>query len=152
MSIFNKLWDFLRSLTSSPTVHMVLVTADSLTNELKDLEQSDIGQFLENTVKTIIPGSTGLIYAFDSWLAKTVTVLNWAVEEEGKTDKQKVADAVTYLKQLKIVDIDAYSAQLNSLNALIQKWMSDNQGAGLTMPQALVAAQVIHNPDLLHDV
>jgi len=144
-----KLWDKVKSLfhSASGAVHTIVTVADNIANEIKTLEASQIGQFLETTVETLIPASTGLVNAFRLWLPKIVTDLNWAVKEEGKTDAEKIADAVAYLESIK--GTDAYAAQLNTLNALIQKWLSDNQGAGMTIQQALTISQVNHNPDLV---
>lgn len=147
MSIFSRFWDWIKSL--SPAGQAIISTADKLVNELKVLEASDAGQFLEGTIEAVVPASTGLVNAFKLWLPVVVTDLNWVVVEEGKTDAQKIADAVAYLKQLKISNPDAYAGQLNTLNALIQKWMSDNQGEGITMPQALAISQINHSSDLL---
>lgn len=144
-----KLWDKVKSLFSSASseVHTIVSIADKIANEIKTLEASQVGQFLEVTLEALIPASTGLVNAFKLWLPVIVTDLNWAVAEEGKTNTQKISDALTYLASIKGTDV--YASQLNTLNALIQKWMSDNQGAGVTIQQALTMAQVVHNPDLV---
>jgi hypothetical protein len=143
------LWEKVKSLfhTATSEVHNIVTIADNIANQIKTLEASAVGQFLEATIETLIPASTGLVNAFRLWLPKIVTDLNWAVKEAGKTDAEKIADAVAYLESIK--GTDAYAAQLNTLNALIQKWLSDNQGAGLTIQQALTISQVNHNPDLV---
>ena len=145
------LWDKVKSFFSgaSGTVHEIVTIADKIANEIKVLDESQVGQFLTVTIETIIPSTTGLINAFQLWLPKIVTDLNWAVQEDGKTDAQKVTDAVNYLSKLKASNPDAYASQLNSINALIQKWLSDNQGAGLNIQQALTISQVNHNPNLI---
>ncbi|MGZ3750787.1 MAG: hypothetical protein ACXVB0_14690 [Mucilaginibacter sp.] len=145
------LWNKVKTFFSgaSSEVHTIITIADNVANEIKKLEATDVGQFLEVTIETIIPSSTGLVNAFKLWLPKIVTDLNWAVQEEGKTDAQKISDAVTYLTNLKASNPDAYASQLNSINALIQKWLSDNQGAGLNIQQALTISQVNHNPNLV---
>lgn len=151
MNFLENLWDKVKSLFSKADtlVHTIVTLADELVNKLKDLEESEAGQFLETAIETLIPASTGLINAFRLWLPIVVTDLNWAVQEEGKTSEEKIADAIAYLTKLKVINPDAYAAQLNTINALIQKWLSDNQGAGLNMPQALTITQVNHNPDLV---
>lgn len=147
----SKAWTTIKTFfdKASNQVHDLTVIADNLANALKNAEASNIGQFLETTVEMIIPSSTGLINAFKLWLPVVVAKLNWAVAEEGKAPQQVVADAVSYLQGLKTSDPDLYAAQLNTLNALIQKWFSDNQGAGLNIQQALATTQVVHNPDLI---
>ncbi len=143
--LWNKVKSFFHS--ASPIVHTIVTVADNAVNTIKVLEASNVGQFLESGVEAFIPASTGLINAFKLWLPVLVTDLNWAVKEEGKTDVQKVQDALAYLASIK--GTDTYASQLNSLNALIQKWLSDNQGAGMTIQQALTTSQVVHNPDLI---
>ena len=143
------LWDKVKSLfhSASPLVHTIVTIADNAVNAIKTAEASQAGQLLESGLEAIIPASTGLINAFKLWLPVIVTNLNWAVKEDGKTDAEKIADALAYLESIK--GTDAYAAQLNTLNALIQKWLSDNQQAGLTIQQALTVSQVNHNPDLV---
>lgn len=149
MTFLATLWDKVKTFfhSASDVVHDVVIMADEAVNKIKELEQSQVGQFLEMGIETIIPASTGLINAFKLWLPVVVTDLNWAVKEEGKTDAEKVQDALAYLASIKGTDI--YATQLNSLNALIQKFLSDNQGAGMTIQQALTASQVVHNPELI---
>jgi hypothetical protein len=148
MNFLETLWNKVKSLFSGADtlVHTIVTTADNLANAIKNLEASQVGQFLEVGLEALIPASTGLINAFKLWLPVVVIDLNWAVKEDGKTDAEKVADAVAYLESIK--GTDAYAAQLNTLNALIQKWLSDNQQGGLTIQQALTISQVNHNPDL----
>jgi hypothetical protein len=134
--------------SASGAVHDLTVLADNLANAIKNLEASTVGTFIETTVEMLIPASTGLINAFKLWLPVIVTDLNWAVAEEGKTPEQILADAIAYLNKIKVTNPNAYAGQLNTLNALIQKWFSDNQGLGLTIQAALTAAQVVHDPSL----
>ena len=149
--LLSNLWDKVKSFFSgaSNQVHDIVTIADKIANEIKTLDESTVGQFLTSTIVTIIPAASGLVNAFQLWLPKIVTDLNWAVKEEGKTDAEKVTDAVNYLTSLKASNPDAYASQLNSINALIQKWLSDNQGAGLNIQQALTISQVNHNPSLV---
>lgn len=151
MAFLSKLWDHVKSLfhNASDTIHDIVTVADKVANEIKNLEESQVGQFLEVTLQTILPVSAPIINGFKLWLPKVVTQLNWAVQEDGKTDEQKIADAVAYLAKLKGDNPDAYAGQLNTLNALIQKWISDEQNAGLNIQQALTISQVNHNPDLV---
>ena len=151
MAFLSKLWDHVKSLfhNASDTIHDIVTVADKVANEIKNLEESKVGQFLEVTLETVFPASAIVINGFKTWLPKIVTDLNWAVQEDGKTDEQKIADAVAYLAKLKGQNGDAYASQLNTLNALIQKWISDEQGAGLNIQQALTISQVNHNPDLV---
>lgn len=151
MSFLSNMWDHVKSLfhNASGAVHEIITVADKVANTLKNLEASQAGQFLETTLETLVPPSAVIINGIKLWLPKVVTDLNWAVQEDGKTDEQKIADAVAYLAKLKGVNPDAYASQLNTLNALIQKWMSDQQGAGLNIQQALTISQVNHNPDLV---
>lgn len=118
--------------------------ADKLVNEIKTLEASAAGQFVETTIETLIPASTGLINAFRLQLPVWVIDLNWAADEEGKTDDQKWQDAVTYLNG--IVDPDVRAAQLNTLKALFSKFFAGNSGHALTMPQSLTISQPSHDP------
>lgn len=148
-NFLEKIWDSVKSFFSgaSPVIHEIVTVADNIVNGLKALDSSTVGQFLESGVEALIPASTGLVSAFKLWLPVAVTDLNWAVKEDGKTDAQKVSDAVAYLATIK--GTDTYATQLNSLNALVQKFLSDNQGAGLTIQQALAVSQVNHSPDLI---
>lgn len=148
-SFLASLWEKVKTFFhgASIAVHSIVDIADKIANAIKTVEASQVGQLLETGLEAFIPASTGLINAFKLWLPKIVTDLNWAVAEEDKTDTQKVADAVAYLASIKGTDV--YAAQLNTLNALIQKWLSDNQGAGITIQQALTVSQIIHNPDLV---
>lgn len=148
-NFLGNLWDKVKSLfhTASSKVHDIVTIADNVANAVKTLEASTVGQFIESGIEALIPASTGLVNAFKLWLPVIVTDLNWAVKEEGKTDAEKVADAVAYLESIKGTDV--YASQLNTLNALIQKWLSDNHGAGLSIQQALTISQVNHNPDLV---
>lgn len=148
-SFLSGLWEKVKTFfhSASTEVHSIISIADNIVNAIKSVEQSQVGQLIETGLEAFIPASTGLINAFKLWLPKIVIDLNWAVAEEGKTDTQKVADAVAYLASIK--GTDAYAAQLNTINALIQKWLSDNQGVGMTIQQALTVSQVNHNPDLV---
>jgi hypothetical protein len=148
-NFLSSLWEKVKTFFhgASTEVHSIVDIADKIVNAIKSVEQSQVGQLIESGLEAFIPASTGLINGFKLWLPKIVTDLNWAVNEEGKTDTQKVADAVAYLASIK--GTDAYAAQLNTINALIQKWLSDNQGSGMTIQQALTVSQVNHNPDLV---
>jgi hypothetical protein len=148
-NFLSNLWEKVKTFFhgASTQVHSIVDIADKIANAIKLAEASQVGQLLETGLEAFIPASTGLVNAFKLWLPKIVTDLNWAVAENGKTDAQKVQDAVAYLASIK--GTDAYAAQLNTLNALIQKWLSDNQGAGMTIQQALTVSQVNHNPDLV---
>lgn len=136
--------------TASNDLHDFTVIADNLVNAIKKIEASTVGQFLETTVEILIPASTGLVNAFKLWLPVVVIDLNWALQEEGKTNEQKITDAAAYLIKLKVINPDAYATQANALNALIQKWLGDNSGIGTTIQQALVSAPIVHDPSLLN--
>ena len=88
-----------------------------------------------------------MVDGFKLALPKIVTDLNWAVAEESKTPDQLIQDGLDYLKTIK--GTDDYVIQLNSFAAKVQKWFSDNQGLGLTIQQALLSPQIVHNPTLL---
>lgn len=150
-SFLGKLWHSVKTFFTgaSSVVHTIITVADKIVNEFKTVEESTVGQFLETTLETLIPQTIPLVNALKLWLPKIVTDLNWAVAEDGKKGEEVLADALKYLNTLKGVNIDAYAAQLNTLNALIQKFMSDNQQGGLTIQQAITVGQVIHNPDLI---
>lgn len=129
---------------ASAAIHDVTVLADNVTNAIKN---SPITGGIETALEMSIPASTGLVEAFKLELPNIVTKLNWAVAEESKTPDQLVSDGLAYLESIK--GTDDYVIQLNSLAAKIQKWFSDNQGLGLTIQQALLTPQIVHNPTLL---
>jgi len=129
---------------AAPAIHDITVIADNVANVMKS---SPITSIVETGLEMAIPASTGLVEAFKLQLPNIVTKLNWAVAEESKTPDQLVLDGIRYLQSVKGTDI--YVVQLNSFAALVQKWLSDNQGLGLTIQQALLTPQIVHSPQLL---
>lgn len=129
---------------ASAQVHDVTIIADRVANVIKS---SPITSALETGIEMAIPASTGLVEAFKLELPNIVQKLNWAVAEETKTPDQMVQDAFKYLQSIK--GTDDYVIQLNGFAAKVQKWLSDNQGLGLTIQQALLTPQIVHNPQLL---
>lgn len=123
--------------------------ANDVIDGVKSFEASAAGQFLETTLETLVPSSTGLINAVKLWLPKAFVVSGWVQNEVGKTDVQIMEDGTAYLLNLKTTDIDAYAKELHGMAAYLAKMISDNLGAGLTMPQALTLPQIVHNPELL---
>lgn len=132
---------------AGPVVHSITIIADNVANAVKNAEASQLGQLFEVGLEMAIPASTGLVNAFKLELNVIVTDLNWAVAEEGKTGNQIVQDGLTYLASIK--GTDNYAVQLHAFAAKVQKWFSDNLGAGLTIEQALLTPQIVHNPALL---
>lgn len=132
----------------APVVDQFVLIADSIVNELKVLEASNIGQFLETTLETLIPASTGLVSAFKLALPKVAGILTAGAIELGKTDQQKMTDLISYLSGLKTSDPVLYAGTLNTLNASIQQFLTTNSGVLLSVPQSLMIAQVAHNPTL----
>ena len=123
--------------------------ADNIINGVKSFEASAAGQFLEVTLETLVPASTGLINAIKLWLPKAFVISGWVKDEAGKNDVQILEDGAAWLLNLKETDIDAYAKELHGMAAYLTKMISDNVGAGLTMAQALTLPQIIHNPELL---
>ena len=150
-NLLSTLWEKVKSFfaNASTEVHVIVTVADNIVNVFKNLEASATGQFLETTLETLIPSTIPLVNAIKLWLPKVFTDLNWAVAEDGKKPEEVLQDALNYLQKVKSLNIDAYAASLNTLNALIQKFISDNQESGLTIQQALAVGQVVHNPDLI---
>ena len=128
----------------SGPIHDVTVLADNIANAIKN---SPLTSVAYTALEMAIPASTGLVDGFKLALPKIVTDLNWAVAEESKTPDQLIQDGLDYLKTIK--GTDDYVIQLNSFAAKVQKWFSDNQGLGLTIQQALLSPQIVHNPTLL---
>ena len=140
---------------ASNEIHDVAVISTNVVNAIKNAEQSNIGQLVETGLEMVIPASSGLINAFKLWLPVVLKDLNWVVGETNLNltlpDLQNyLSAAASYLSTIKGTDV--YAAQLNSLNALVQKWFSDQRGLGLTMPQALLTPQAVYNPNLVQDI
>lgn len=133
---------------AAPIVDEITNIADKFINELKVLEESQAGQFIESTIETIVPASTGLINGIKLWLPEIAGIITAGKVEEGKSDEQKLKDLVNYLSGLKTADPVLYAGALNTLNAAVQQYLATNQGVILPVPQSLAIAPVVHDPSL----
>lgn len=133
---------------AKPAVHDIVVIADNIGNALKKSEASPTGllHLFEVALPMVIPASTGLVNAFQFALNKIVIDLNWAKAETDKTGDQIIQDGLKYLASIK--GTDDYVIQMHAFAAKTQKWLSDNLQAGLTIQQALMTPQIVHDPTL----
>ena len=144
---FKKIWatvqQFFAGLKSE--THEVLIIADTVLNKLKAFEGTELGQFIEQEIEPLIPG---LGVALHLWMPEAFKLLNWAIAETGKTGDQLALEGLEYLKN--IPDADTKAAQHNTGVALIGRFIGTNTGAALTIQQHLIAAQVVHNPEVVN--
>jgi hypothetical protein len=131
-----------------PLVDEIVKDANIFVNEFKIIEASQAGQFLEATIETLIPASTGLINAAKLWLPKIAGLITNIGAEVDKSDEEKVADLVNYLNGLKLSDSVLYAGVLNTINAAYQQFRSTNQGVVLPVSQSLSIAPIVHDPNL----
>lgn len=139
VSIFHK---------AEPIVDEIVNDANIFVNEFKILEASDVGQFVEVGLETLIPASTGLIEAAKLWLPRVSVLLTNIQSEESKTDEQKVQDLLAYANTLKVNDNVLYAGLMNTLNVAYQQFRANNQGVVLPVSQSLAIAPVSHDPSL----
>lgn len=139
VSIFHK---------AEPIVDEIVNDANIFVNEFKILEASDVGQFVEVGLETLIPASTGLIEAAKLWLPRVSVLLTNIQSEESKTDEQKVQDLLAYANTLKANDNVLYAGLMNTLNVAYQQFRANNQGVVLPVSQSLAIAPVSHDPSL----
>ena len=147
-----KIWDDIKDFFAKqgPVVKSITAQADALVNEFKNLEESTVGQFLESGIEAIIPASTGLINAVHIALPIVCVDLNWAVNEEGKSDALIITDALAYLAQLKTKDPVLYAGALNTLSTKIGTILSGDKGLTLTTEQSLLLSPIAHNPNIVN--
>lgn len=120
-----------------------LHVANEIVNAILAFEKTPVGQEIEQIIEGIIPQD--LKAAFTLWLPQFLKVLKWASDELDKSDDQIVQDGLSYFKSL---TGDVKALQANTLASGISKFVSDNTQGGLTIQQAIVAAQPVHNPEL----
>lgn len=127
----------------------ILKQADKFVNAIKALEESQVGQFIETTLESLFPASSGLVSAGQLWLAKISTLITNTESELAKSDEDKIKDLVNYLSKLKGADPVLYAGLLNTLSAAYQQFLSSNTGVtALTIPMSLAAAQPAHDETL----
>jgi hypothetical protein len=140
LKIWNDVKDFFIKLL--PHVHDMLVTANDVLTRFKTWETTTpLGQFVTNEIEPLIPG---LGIALQNFLPEVFIALKWAIAETSKTPDQIVQEGFAYLKS--ITDPDIKAVQHNAAAALIGKFITSNNGAGLTIQQHIVAPQAIYNP------
>lgn len=127
-----------------------LSIAENLVNRFKAFEASTAGQSLEALIESVVPASTGLIDAIKLQFPKWFTAMRLIDGEITKPLDEQGQDAINALQKVKALDIDTYAGDLNTLKALITKFVATNSGdmGTITMPQSLMLAQPSHDPSL----
>lgn len=120
---------------------VILTAANDIVNKLVAWFKTPEGVALETIIEGLVPPT--LLAKFMLFLPVLFTDLNWAQTEAGKSDAAVLADAGTYINSL---TGNVKAAQLNSFNALVGAWLSEQQNTGLTIQQTLTVAQVVHDP------
>lgn len=134
---------------SAEDVEKVIFTAaDNFVNVVKNLETSQIGQFLETGIEAAFPQFAGLVGAIHLWLPK-VAGLMAGVQGTIVSDEAKVEAFLAHLATLKANEPILYAGALNTLNAATQQLLATNTGVtSLTPPMSLASAQVVHDEKL----
>lgn len=141
-SIWNSIKNFLSNLTHA--VHDYASIANNIVNALKTLEQSQVGQFIETTLETLIPASTGLVNAFKLELPNIFKILELVTDETSKTSEQIVADGVAALQALKVSNPKLYALKTAGLATFTSEFFTNNNGEQATFGQLLALGQSVH--------
>ena len=127
---------------------LILTIADNVVNEIKVLEASQVGQFLETTIETIVPASTGLVNGLKLAIPVMANIITAGENELHKTDQQKITDFLTLISKIKTSNPTLYAGILTALNAGVQQFFATNMGVQITPQQSIAAAPVVHDPAL----
>lgn len=142
-SIWNNILTFLHLIKADG--EKALTAANKVVNAILAFEQTPTGQEIEHVAEQFLPSE--LKAAFTLWLPQFLKALKWASDELNKSDAAILADGLTYFKA---TEGDLKALQANTLAAGISKFTSDNTGAGLTIQHSIIAAQSVHNPELVN--
>lgn len=145
---FKKIWQgILKALGFlKQETHDILVGVDKFVDAVKKLEESATGQVIIKIAENYLP--KGLSSGLSLFLPQAFKALNWAIDAtDGKNDDEIIAEGIKYLQS--ITDPKVKALQLGAFNALVSNWTAENQGLELTIQQAQVANQVIHDTSVL---
>lgn len=145
---FDKIWDGIKSIFSKGGIFLKVITkaADTYVNTFKNLESSQIGQFIESVVEGIDPALTPAIQLVHNALPKILADLNLCLADESLPPAQAINDALGALATLKAADPVLYAGTLNTINAKVQTLIGAKTGTVITTAQALLASPVMHDP------
>ena len=122
-------------------IHKIATEASTITNNIKAWASSPAGITIENIVADLVPPE--LTLAFKDWLPTLFKDLNFATNAaDYLTDDHIIQQGLAYLNSL---TGNARATQLNSLSANIAAWKALNQGAQLTIQQALTLSQTVYH-------
>lgn len=153
-NFFEKIWDGIKSIFSKGGIFLKMITsaADTYVNAFKNLEQSQIGQFLESAVEGIDPALTPAITLVHNALPKILTDLNLAMTAENLAPADIVNQGLAAINVLKTADPALYAGTLNTINAKVQTIIGDKVGVVIPIAQALLASPAVHNPSFANIV
>lgn len=116
----------------------------ALVTKLLVFLQSPAGLLLETVIGEYVPAA--LVTEFTTvWLPKVLVDLNWVKAEATDTPEQIITQGLSYAASL---SGSVKAAQLNSLSALINEWVAEQQGVSFTIQQSLTVTQPAFNPAL----
>ena len=127
-----------------PKVVDALAKANTFINIAKVFGQSATGQTIIDLAEALIPG--GIAAKVIQVASVGITDLGLVTAEASKQPEQIILDGVAKAASLTgDSKIQAYS----NLVTFVGTAISDATGGTLTMPQAIIANQIVHNPAVL---
>lgn len=149
-NFFERAFDWIKAeFAAAETIEQKIAAfADAVINKVKTLQASETVQFLENGIvslaESIDPALTPMISGIELELPKILNVATGITDEISKPVADQVADAVTKLQTIKGINGTAYAGLLGTANAMVQNYVTSNNGIVATAAQLLAAGQAVH--------
>lgn len=122
--------------------------ADKLVNGVKTFQANPTVQFFESGIvkiaESVDPALIPLISGIELALPKILSVIQTGTDEINKPEQEQLNDFVAYLQKIKGINGTVYAGLLATLNAAIQKYITDNNGIIATDAQVITAGQAAH--------